>query len=119
MRPRPAQPGGVPLVIGGVSPTAIRRMVRYGDGWYVIGKDLDEYRSHMKALSEECFRQGRNPKELEITAYWNYYQEGLESLSVYEDLGVHRLLINVHALRERDVNTAMERFAENVIAKRG
>ena len=119
MRPRPAQPGGVPLVIGGVSPSAIRRTARYGDGWYVIGKDLDEYRTHMHALTEECARQGRNPRDLEITAYWNYYREGLESLAVYEELGVHRLLINIHALRERDINVALERFANEVIAKHG
>jgi probable F420-dependent oxidoreductase len=119
MRPRPVQPGGVPLVIGGVTPAAIRRTVRYGDGWYVIGKDLDEYRAHMRALADEGARQGRDLRELEITAYWNYAREGVESLSVYEDLGVHRLLINVHALRERDVTVALERFANEVIAKHG
>jgi probable F420-dependent oxidoreductase len=115
MRPRPVQPGGVPLVIGGVSPTAIRRTVQYGDGWYVIGKDLDEYRRHMQALADECTRQGRNQGDLEITAYWNYSREGIDSLAVYEDLGIHRLLINVHALRERNIMTALERFAEQVI----
>ena len=88
MRPRPAQAGGVPLVIGGVTPAAIRRLVRYGDGWYVIGKDLDDYRAHMHAFKEECARQGRNPNEIEITAYWNYHGEGRESLAVYEELGV-------------------------------
>jgi hypothetical protein len=51
----------------------------------VIGKDLDEYRTHMQALTEECARQGRNPRDLEITAYWNYHREGLESLP-YEEL---------------------------------
>ncbi|MEW6300211.1 MAG: LLM class F420-dependent oxidoreductase [Thermodesulfobacteriota bacterium] len=119
MRPRPAQPGGVPLVIGGVSAAAIRRAVRYGDGWYVIGKDLAAYRSHMRTLADECARQGRDQREIEITAYWNYYREGVESLAVYEELGVHRLLINVHALRERSVTVALERFAETVIAKYG
>ena len=119
MRPKPAQPGGVPLVIGGISQPAIRRTVKYGDGWYVIGKDPDDYRTHMQALAEECERQGRDISELEITAYWNYYTEGLESLGVYEELGVHRLLVNMHALRAGDVTVAMERFAEQVIAKHG
>jgi len=117
MRPRPAQPGGIPLVIGGVTPAAIRRLVRYGDGWYVIGKDLDDYRAHMRAFHDECQRQGRNPSEIEITAYWNYYVEGRESLAVYKELGVHRLLVNMRALRDRDVTTAMERFGEDVVAK--
>ena len=119
MRPKPAQPGGVPLVIGGISQPAIRRTVKYGDGWYVIGKDPDDYRTHMQALAEECERQGRVINELEITAYWNYYTEGLESLGVYEELGFHRLLVNMHALRAGDVTVAMERFAEQVIAKHG
>jgi len=43
----------------------------------------------------------------------------VDSLSVYEDLGIQRLLINVHALRERDVMVVLERFAEEVIAKHG
>ena len=117
MRPRPAQPGGIPLVIGGVTPAAIRRLVRYGDGWYVIGKDLDDYRAHMRAFHVECQRQGRSPSEIEITAYWNYYGEGRESLAVYKELGVHRLLVNMRALRDRDVTTAMERFGEEVVTK--
>ena len=119
MRPTPVQPGGVPLVIGGVSAPAIRRTARYGDGWYVIGKDLAEYRTHLQALAEECRRQGRNPADIEITAYWDYYHQGWDSLAAYEELGVHRLLINVHALRERSPDAALERFANEVIAKHG
>jgi hypothetical protein len=38
---------------------------------------------------------------------------------VYEELGVQRLLINVHALRDRNITTAMERFANDVVAKHG
>lgn len=119
MRPTPAQQGGVPLVIGGVTPPAIRRTVKYGDGWYVIGKDLDEYRAHVRALHEECARQGRDPTEIELTAYWNYRAEGPDSLAVYRDLGIHRLLVNMHALRAGDVTTAMERFADEIVAKHG
>ena len=52
------------------------------------------------------------PADLEITAYWNYHREGLDSFAGYEALGIHRLLINVHALRERDITVALERFAE-------
>ena len=55
--------------------------------------------------------------ELEITAYWDYYREGIESLSAYQDLGVHRLLVNMQALRHQDSTTALERFADEVVAK--
>ena len=119
MRPAPAQAGGVPLVIGGVSAPAIRRTVRHGNGWYVIGKDLDEYRTHMRALDDECRRQGRNRAELEITAYWDYYRQGADSLSAYQELGVDRLLINIRALRHDSTDAALERFADEVIARHG
>ena len=119
MRPAPAQAGGVPLVIGGVSAPAIRRTVRHGNGWYVIGKDLDEYRAHMRALDDECRRQDRNRAELEITAYWDYYRQGADSLPAYQELGVDRLLINVRALRHDSTDAALERFADEVIAKHG
>ena len=119
MRPAPAQTGGVPLVIGGVSAPAIRRTVRHGNGWYVIGKDLDEYRAHMRALDDECRRQARKRAELEITAYWDYYRQGADSLSAYQELGVDRLLINVRALRHDSTDAALERFADEVIARHG
>ena len=119
MQPAPVQAGGVPLVIGGVSAPAIRRTVRHGNGWYVIGKDLDEYRAHMRALDDECRRQGRNRAELEITAYWDYYRQGADSLSAYQELGVDRLLINVRALRHDSTDVALERFADEVIARHG
>ena len=38
-RPRPVQRPHPPLVLGGHSPRAYRRAVRYGNGWY--GWDLD------------------------------------------------------------------------------
>ena len=80
---------------------------------------MDEYRAHIRALHEECARQGRDPAELELTAYWNYHAEGPDSLAVYRDLGVQRLLVNMHALRAGDVTAAMERFAAQIVAKHG
>ncbi len=119
MRPRPTQPGGIPLVVGGVTPPAIRRTVTYGDGWYVIGKDLNDIRTNVQALHEECARQSRDPNELEITAYWNFYREGPESLAAYEELGIQRLLINVHAMRQPDAMSGLAYFADAIVAKHG
>ena len=39
MLPRPTGDWGVPVVIGGTTDPAIRRVVARGDGWYVIHKD--------------------------------------------------------------------------------
>lgn len=117
MLPTPAQSPGIPLLIGGTSPPAIRRLVARGDGWYVIHKDLDEFRSHITKMRAECDRQGRDPATLEITAYWNYSREGLEAVEVYRELGVSRLLVNVAALRMGRPEEAVKRFAEEVMSQ--
>src|SRR6478609_4033194 len=83
MQPPPVQQPRIPIVIGGTSPAAIRRVVAKGDGWYVIHRDLEHFRQLMIELRAECHEQGRDPAELEITAYWNYHREGLDAARAY------------------------------------
>ncbi len=123
MLPTPAQRPGrakaprVPIVVGGTSPGAIRRVAARGDGWYVIHRDLTHFGELMDALRAECERQGRDAAELEITAYWNYHREGLDGARAYEEAGVQRLLINTAALRMGDPATSARRFADEVLSK--
>jgi probable F420-dependent oxidoreductase len=117
MLPRPAQEPGVPIVIGGTTDAAIRRVVARGDGWYVIHKDLDDFRSNVARLRAECDRQGRDPAEIELTAYWNHHREGMEGLEVYAEHGVTRLLVNLAALRMGKTEEAARRFADEVLSQ--
>lgn len=117
MQPTPVQKPRIPIVIGGTTPPAIRRVVARGDGWYVIHKDLDQFRDLMAQLRAECDRQGRDIRELEITAYWNYGREGLDGAKAYEDAGVDRLLVSVAALRMGDPETAVRRLADEALAE--
>lgn len=36
LHPRPVQPGGVPLLVGGMTPPAVRRAARVGAGWLAL-----------------------------------------------------------------------------------
>lgn len=117
MLPRPVQKPGVPIIVGGTSDAAIRRVVERGDGWYMIHKDLDDFRSCHGRLVAECERQDRDIAELELTAYWNHHREGLEGLEVYQEHGVNRLLVNLAALRMGDTEQAATQFAETVLTQ--
>ncbi len=116
MLPTPAQRPSLPVLIGGTTDAAIRRLVARGDGWYVIHKDLDEFRSHVDRMHAECDRQGRDPSELELTAYWNFHREGVDGLQVYRDHGVSRVLVNTAALRMGRPEEAVVTFAEEGLA---
>jgi probable F420-dependent oxidoreductase len=115
MLPTPAQQPRIPIIVGGTSAVAIRRVVARGDGWYVIHRDLEHFRSLMAKLRTECDRQGRDVAELEITAYWNHHREGVDGAKEYADAGVDRLLVNVQALRMGKPVEAVRRFADEVL----
>ncbi|MEZ5233793.1 MAG: LLM class F420-dependent oxidoreductase [Acidimicrobiia bacterium] len=117
MLPRPVQQPRIPIIIGGTSKPAIRRLVAKGDGWYVIHKDLDHFAELMTQFKAECDRQGRNPADYEITAYWNHHREGVEGAKAYEAAGVHRLLINLQAVRMGPPLEAIERFGREVLSQ--
>jgi probable F420-dependent oxidoreductase len=56
LSPRPAQPEGPPLLIGGMSDRALRRSAELGDGWLALADaeelDLDRLRERLAALGQ-------------------------------------------------------------------
>jgi probable F420-dependent oxidoreductase len=55
--PKPVQKPHPPIVVGGTSELALKRTVRYGDGWYGIAKSMDETRALIDRLRTRARRQ--------------------------------------------------------------
>ena len=73
--PKPAQAGGVPIVIGGSSDAAARRAGVRGDGWfpYVVGPD--DVAKGIETIRRTATAAGRDPASIEITVWpgsWDY-----------------------------------------------
>lgn len=67
MHPRPAQ-GHIPVLFGGHSDAALRRVARAGDGWHPTQITLDQLEDGIRTLREHAQRAGRNPDELLVVA---------------------------------------------------
>lgn len=117
MLPPPRQQPHIPVVVGGITPRAIKRVVEHGNGWYVIHNGPAQLHRQFEQLQTELDKHGRDKSTLEISSYWNFHKEGLESINMYRDLGVTRLLVNTKALRMGDDTAAIERFADEVLSR--
>ncbi len=106
--PKPVQQPHPPLHVGGESDAALRRVARYGDGWYGIGHTLDTIGPVLSRLRAICRAEGRDPDGLEIITATHLEQR--EDLRRWEDAGVTRLVVNPWS-RGRDAVRALEDFA--------
>ena len=109
--PKPVQPGGPPIVVGGHAPAAARRAARLGNGLFWPGRlsgrihapgDDDALRTMMSVLHEECGRLGRDPSEIEITV--GAGRPTRERLRELEEMGVSRIVVptpRVSEVRQR------------------
>jgi alkanesulfonate monooxygenase SsuD/methylene tetrahydromethanopterin reductase-like flavin-dependent oxidoreductase (luciferase family) len=89
--PKPVQPGGVPIIVGGHVLGAARRAARVGDGFFPMKTGGSRLRELLAALSDECAKVGRDPTKIEITTAAP--GPDLDAIRRLEDQGVSRLVI--------------------------
>jgi probable F420-dependent oxidoreductase len=113
--PKPVQPKGVPIVIGGHVDGAARRAARLGDGFFPIGGKPEDLTRLLGVMKDECKKIGRNPAEIEITT--GAAVTDLDVVKRYQDLGVSRLVMGPPAFDKEGIKRKLAEFGENVIAK--
>jgi probable F420-dependent oxidoreductase len=118
--PRPLQRPHPPIVVGGMSPPALRRAVRQGDGWYGFALDLDATATIAASLREIAERglrpESQAPLEITITPSLQLPTNG-DTLRRFEDLGVDRLAVLALGATGDDVLAFVDRAAEALISK--
>ena len=102
-RPRPVQPGGPPIIIGGASDAALRRAVEYAQGWYGFALDVAQTAAVVKRLRDF----GGQDLEISVTPPGRL---SAETVAQYADLGVHRLIALMPQTEERTL-IALEEMA--------
>jgi probable F420-dependent oxidoreductase len=138
--PKPVQPNGIPIWIGGHTDAAVKRAATLGDAWHPIalrppGLLLPaEYATRVKQLQAWAQRAGRDPKAVALTLrvpmevrsstakapagdrpmFQGTAAEIRDDLRAYEALGVSHVIFDAAHPDLKSVLQNMERFARDV-----
>ena len=66
LNPKPVRDRRIPVVVGGNSDAALRRVAAFGDGWYGFNLTAAETAERIGVLAELCHRRGRSTRDLSI-----------------------------------------------------
>lgn len=109
--PKPIQPGGPPIHVGGDGMPALRRVAQVGSGWIPMNHTLDQIPGSVSKLSSLWAQHGRDGKP-EITT--SAPAESPADVRRAADAGIDRLIV-MPWRRTREALEGMARFAENVV----
>ena len=92
VNPKPLDGQGIPIVLGGNSDAALRRVARWGDGWYGFNVDsVAEVAERVRHLQTCCDAVGRDVADLHLAVALRDPQP--DDLARLADVGIDELVI--------------------------
>lgn len=112
--PKPIQPGGPPVLLGGApGPTLFAHVAEYGDGWLPIGGA--GIREALPMLHDACARRGRDPAGLRVVPFGTIPDAG--KLDYYESLGIDEVVLRVPSATRDQVLAVLDDYGALVDAR--
>ena len=112
--PRPAQRPHPPVLLGGVAPNVLKRVVAYGEGWAPERITAEELKERLKELWELARQAGRDPADLQISIHGKEADPDL--VSSYLEAGAQRVVVGCPIVtQEREALEHLERIAKTIL----
>jgi probable F420-dependent oxidoreductase len=107
--PKPARPGGPPILLGGApGPKLFAAIAEYGDGWMPIGGT--GIRQALPALREAFEKRGRNPASAQIIPFGTLPDRG--KLDYYAGLGIDHVVLRAPTAPRDEVLPVLDAHAK-------
>ncbi|MEY2423996.1 MAG: hypothetical protein QOI95_4063 [Acidimicrobiaceae bacterium] len=113
--PKPVQPGGPPVLIGGAAgPKLFHHIAEYADGWIPIGgRGITDALPKLRSAFEEA---GRDPSTLQVTPFGSIPDHG--KLDYFESLGVTECVFQLPSASADQVLPLLDKQAAIVSERR-
>lgn len=92
VNPKPVRHRQIPIVVGGNSDSALRRLAAWGDGWYGFNlASVDAVRERIAVLEQMCAQSGRDIRELHLAVALDGGEPG--DVRALSELGVTEVVL--------------------------
>ena len=112
--PKPTQKPYPPILIGGMAPNVLKRIVAHADGWLpnrVSPQDIENSRKELETL---CADAGRDPASIQIVIYGQ--EANRAHLQSLVDAGADSVVVRPEWVEtEAEMGAQLERMAEAVL----
>lgn len=117
MFPKPLQKPHPPIVFGGESDAALRRVADLGQGWYGFNLLPPQAAERVSRLSHMLSRRGRRPAEVEMSVcpYLKPGGRDADALRAYADAGVDQVIHLVGASSPQGVEAAIAELGRTLV----
>lgn len=107
--PKPVQTPHPPVIFGGESAPALRRVASHGDGWYGFDLSPEVLAQKLDALDAALQAQGRRRSDIQVFVGSNSQPVNDTTLAQYADLGVDQLIVPLMAGNMERLSARLER----------
>jgi alkanesulfonate monooxygenase SsuD/methylene tetrahydromethanopterin reductase-like flavin-dependent oxidoreductase (luciferase family) len=111
--PKPVQPGGPPIHVGGDGKAALRRVARFGDGWLPMNHTVDMLPASLRTLDELWAEHGRRGRPQVTMSYAVSSRDDVKRLA---DAGLDRVIVDPWQ-RTSGALDGIARFADEIMSK--
>ena len=118
--PKPARKPHPPFYFGGESAPAMRRVGRYGQGWFAFRKTPDELALKLPLLDEVMKAHGRSVAEIDLVVSPGADRDcTVDDLARYAELGVQEVVVVCLGNSLESFRAEADRLAEALIEPAG
>lgn len=111
--PKPVQPGGPPIHVGGDGKAALRRVAHFGDGWIPMNHTPEMLPASLRTLDELWIENGRLGRP-QVTM--SYSVTSIDDVKKLADSGLDRLIVDPWQ-RTSGALDGIARFADEIMSK--
>jgi probable F420-dependent oxidoreductase len=109
--PKPIQEPHPPILFGGESDAALRRVARLGDGWFGFNHTPESAAECLTRLARMLEAEERSPKDLDISLSPYLQPTSGKDLPRFEDLGVDRFVLLAMAPSVEEIPVTLDNAA--------